>query len=74
VRFRQVEELLLRLADAAAEEAAAAERQPRLDDLKAAAPRVAPGIDEGRDAPQTVGASQMASATKGSAAAVTKPR
>src|SRR2546427_9938097 len=55
VRLRQVEELLLRLADAAAQEAAATQRQPRLDDLKSAAARIAPRVEERRDAAQPIG-------------------
>src|SRR2546422_2559845 len=54
VRFRQVEQFLLRGADPLTEHAAVAEREPGLDDLKPAAARVRPWMEEGGDAPERV--------------------
>src|SRR5437870_1703561 len=54
VRFRQVEQFLLRGADPLAEHAAVAEREPGLDDLKPAAARVRPWIEKRGDAPEPV--------------------
>src|SRR5439155_705432 len=55
VGLRQVEQLLPAAADALADEAAVAQGEPRLDDLKAAAARVAPRIHERGDPPHAVG-------------------
>src|SRR5947209_14866351 len=54
VRFREIEELLARGADALAEDSAVSEREPRLDDLEPAASRIGPRIDEREDAAQPV--------------------
>ena len=54
VGLGQVEELLLRLPEPAAEPATRAEREERLDDLEAAALRVVPRVDEGDHAPPPV--------------------
>src|SRR2546422_3474681 len=54
MRFRQVDQFLLRGADPRAEHAAVADREPGLDDLKPAATRVRPWIEERGDAPEPV--------------------
>jgi hypothetical protein len=54
VGLGEVEELLPRLADTPAEEPARAQGQPGLDDLKAAAPGIGPGVEEHGDAAQAI--------------------
>src|SRR5439155_289768 len=54
VRFREVEELLAGRADALAEDPPVAEREPGLDDLKAAPARIRPRVEERDDAAQPV--------------------
>ena len=55
VLFGQIEELCARGAQADAEDPAAAQRQQRLDDVKAGVQRIAPWIDEGEDSRAPVG-------------------